>query len=288
MPLITCSVCFKEISDKADACPKCGNSNLSSKQNRGSGSTNSAVTALRIFAGLFGLGGLVYINYDRIFGIQHEIIMIEDVQEKPFIKFKTETSKKASDLIKSVDINHVTTRAFSLKIAQEYPGVFNINQVANIYRNIKEQWKYVNDPPNGDYYSKASETINNNLAGDCDDFAILMSALVSGIGGTTRITSASINNIGHAYTEVKIANSITEFKNAIEKIDTEEFLNASSLNQDSIYYRSDEDGSIWLNLDWTSSHIGGKYYEHRSITTFYPLLEYYLTNDPTGKKRLER
>lgn len=292
MPLISCPNCSANISTSAEACPRCGITNLSqNRKPKEFKKSESTISILSVLSGIIGLCcaiGLLYSNSNHIFGTPHEVRLIEDTQEKPHIKYNTKISNTARDMTKSVDVNHATTRAFSLKIAQEYPGEFNINQVANIYRKIREDWKYVNDPSSGDYFSKASETINNNLAGDCDDFAILMSALVSGIGGTTRITSASIHNKGHAYTEVKIANSIEEFRKEIEKIDIQEFLESASINQDSIYYRKDDDGALWLNLDWTSTHIGGKYYEHRSITTLYPLLGYYFTNDPSGKKRNEQ
>jgi len=54
--------------------------------------------------------------------------------------------------------------------------------------------------------------------GDCDDFAILMSALIESVGGTTRIILARNSSTGgHAYTEVYLGN-LSEQNNQVEDI----------------------------------------------------------------------
>ena len=65
------------------------------------------------------------------------------------------------------------------------------------------------DPRGIDYFAYANETLkvgekaNCVDVGDCDDFAILMSALIESIGGTTRVILAHNNSTGgHAFAEV--------------------------------------------------------------------------------------
>ena len=104
------------------------------------------------------------------------------------------------------------TRNFAVELASKSLGSYNVGQIAYIYDYIYKNWKYVSDPTGKEYFSKASETIENNLSGDCDDFAILLSSCIEAIGGNTRITFAQNSTGGHAYTEVRISQNEEESK----------------------------------------------------------------------------
>ncbi len=187
---------------------------------------------------------------------------------------------KQRDLIKlqeAIDITNPTTRGFALNLASKNEGPFNIDQVCNVYSYIYENWKYVNDPRGIDYYSKASETIDNNLTGDCDDFAILMAATIESIGGKARINFVvEENNTGHAFAEVYL----NEDPNIVrERIDFHyqnffQFLFGIS-RVDIINFTPDEKQGIWLNLDWKSKYPGGSYGEFTQRTIFYPREGYF-------------
>jgi len=105
--------------------------------------------------------------------------------------------------------------------------------------------------------AKASETIENGLVGDCDDYAILMSALVLSIGLSPRIVIVE----DHAYPELYLG-----------KDDYCQEMVKSLANKfgDTIYYYKDSDGKCWLSLDWTSSHIGGKPLSDKRKMVIYP------------------
>lgn len=100
--------------------------------------------------------------------------------------------------------------------------------------------------------------------GDCDDFAILMSALIESVGGTTRIILARNESTGgHAYTEVYLG-CLSERNSQVEDI-------IAWLQQkygtDRIYTHIDTDTKdVWLNLDWGpdekgNAHPGGPFYQ---------------------------
>jgi len=160
-------------------------------------------------------------------------------------------------------------------LALKYPGDLTIDQIASIYSYLKngdgskKGWGYVRDPRGIDYirYANASLKLGDRAncvgGGDCDDFAILMAALVESIGGTTRIILARNNTTGgHAYTEVYLGNldassRIEDIINRLkEKFDT-----------DKIYTHIDTDTKdVWLNLDWGpdekgNTHPGGPFYQ---------------------------
>jgi hypothetical protein len=160
-------------------------------------------------------------------------------------------------------------------LAAKYPGDRTIDQINSIYGYLKNGddsmngWSYVADTRGIDNFMYANETIEIGKdagcvgAGDCDDFAILMSALIESVGGTTRIILAR-NNItgGHAYTEVYLGN-LDASNNQIEYLI--KWLK-EKYDADKIYTHIDTDTkNVWLNLDWGpdekgNTHPGGPFY----------------------------
>jgi len=190
------------------------------------------------------------------------------------------TDKKVGELKNSlsarVEPDNSVVRHEAVVLAAKYPGDRTIDQISSIYSYLKNGadsnngWSYVADTRGIDYFMYANETLEIGKdagcagAGDCDDFAILMSALIESIGGTTRIILARNNTTGgHAYTEVylgqldaqnsQVEDIISWLK---EKFDT-----------DKIYTHIDTDTKdVWLNLDWGpdekgNTHPGGPFYQ---------------------------
>ena len=182
--------------------------------------------------------------------------------------------KKAFDAAVEPDNSRVHEEAVVL--ALKYPGDFTIDQITSIYSYLKngdrskKGWGYVRDPRGIDYFNYANASLklgdraNCVGGGDCDDFAILMSALVESIGGTTRIILARNNSTGgHAYTEVYLG-QLSAQNNQVEDIICwlkEKF------NTGKIYTHIDTDTKdVWLNLDWGAdekgnAHPGGPFFQ---------------------------
>ncbi|MDD1742629.1 MAG: hypothetical protein LUQ47_04770, partial [Methanotrichaceae archaeon] len=154
-----------------------------------------------------------------------------------------------------------------LALAAEHSGDHTIDQVCEIYsylkygNNSRKPWSYVDDPRGLDYFNYASESLSaggasgSAGAGDCDDFAILMSSLVESIGGTTRIILAHNNSTGsHAYAEVYLGQlnaQNSQVANIIKWLE-------NKYNTDKIFTHVDTDSKdVWLNLDWSADHPGG-------------------------------
>ena len=183
---------------------------------------------------------------------------------------KTLEEKTLEKLNETIDYKNSDTRKFALDIANKFPGEHNIKQVCAIYKEIFSKWKYVSDPAGEEYFAKASESITDNLTGDCDDFAILMCATLRTIGFNTRLTTAFGTEGGHAFTEVYLTEEPQKVR---EQINSQ----YSNLLQDifgesevkEINYRNsiDKEG-IWLNLDWTSKYPGGKYFNYNRYTIY--------------------
>ncbi len=183
-------------------------------------------------------------------------------------------------IVSALDIENPTTRKFSLELAAKYPGEYNIDQVCKIYDHVYKNWKYVSDPRGLDYFSNASLTIDNNLTGDCDDFAILIAAAIESVGGKARINIAFNEKTGnaHAFTEVYFKGDPEIIR---ERIDYH-FQNIFQLlfgisRVKEINYISDNGKGIWLNLDWNSKYPGGEYFDYTGKTIYYPRQNYYTT-----------
>lgn len=155
-------------------------------------------------------------------------------------------------IIAACDYRDNVVRSKAAEIASQTEGNFNIGQVCDIFDYCYDNWKYVNDPYKGGLYQKASNTIQNGLTGDCDDFAILMASLMLAVGGDARVNVAYMSDSGHAYTELNVGKTdMTVFAN---------YIRARYGFSGNIWYRTDSNGNNWLNLDWQARHPGGEYY----------------------------
>lgn len=192
---------------------------------------------------------------------------------------KTKEAINLEKIITAVDVQNETTRNYAVNLASKFPGNYNIDQVCKIYDYVLKNWKYVNDPRGFEFFSSASNTIKTNLSGDCDDFAILIGALLQSVGGRVRISFATNSSGGHAFTEVYFKDNPKNIKNAINKHYQDFFDKLLGVSKvDNINYRKDSDGGFWLNLDWTSKYPGGKYYDWNQCTIYYPFEKYYISN----------
>ena len=154
--------------------------------------------------------------------------------------------------------------------SSDFPGEYDIAQVCEIFDYVVGKWKYVNDADKGENYRSASRTIANGLTGDCDDFAILIAALVESIGGQTRISMAYNEKSGHAFTEVLVTRKKEEMQRIVDEINK-----LYKTRKFKIHYKIEQNGECWLNLDWfgTPQHPGGKYFDYNRRTVYYPTID---------------
>ncbi len=220
---------------------------------------------------------LARISSPDLFGVP-AISMLSDNQSIEFPAMgggdtpATATGKSIGDLKKIVNsrVEPNIVHEQAIGIAGKYSGDYTIEQICAIYGDLKDDWHYVPDPRGMDYFNyanaslKVGERSNCIGAGDCDDFAILMSALIESIRGTTRIVLARNNTTGgHAFTEVYIGQVGTQ-DNRVELI-----VNwlKEKFDTDKIFTHIDTDSKdVWLNMDWGkdeegNAHPGGPFFQ---------------------------
>lgn len=178
--------------------------------------------------------------------------------------------KKVADLKSTFDArvepDNSVVRHEAVVLAARYSGDHTIDQISSIYTYLKngdeskKGWSYVPDPRGLDYFMYANETLTIGKdagcagAGDCDDFAILMSALVESVGGTTRVILAHNNTTGgHAFTEVYVGKLNGAYGRVTDIIKWLE----QKFNTNKIYTHVDTSTKdVWLNLDWGTDEKG--------------------------------
>ncbi|MBL7765352.1 MAG: hypothetical protein JNJ58_04620 [Chitinophagaceae bacterium] len=150
-------------------------------------------------------------------------------------------------------VRDFSLRAVNLHFRQESTSnpYRNLIQCMAVFKEINNHWNYVNDPKSRDYYAKASESVEF-LAGDCDDHSTCMAACIKAIGGTTRLVLTT----RHLYPELWIG-----YKKDLEHVNylVRKILFAEEAGKEALHYHIDEDGKIWINLDYTARYPGGKF-----------------------------
>ncbi|RXA16712.1 transglutaminase domain-containing protein [Methanosarcina sp. MSH10X1] len=164
----------------------------------------------------------------------------------------------------------------SEKIASEIFNItgktsgYDIKDACDVFDYVNRHWKYRYDE-NAEFFFGAAQTINDGYKGDCDDYSIVVSALLRNMGFNTRIVTATNEGYGHAYPELYIGDN----KEAAYEILG--YVHGRYPYAESILCsgRELEGGEIqyWLNFDWSGSngsrHPGGAYFEGAEVI-YYP------------------
>lgn len=191
----------------------------------------------------------------------------KNVVEDPFQAIATQYAT-------AMDPTNPITRDFAASIAAKSAGEYNIGQICFIYDHVSNRWRYVNDPRGVDYVSPASRTIEADLVGDCDDFAVLMASLIEAIGGQGRVVVAFSAESGHAYAEVYMGKDENTKNRALDGLNSHyqgffDWLFGVRPIKDAGFH-VDAQGRHWMNLDWTAKHAGGPLFDALTEIAIYP------------------
>ena len=154
----------------------------------------------------------------------------------------------------------------NFKAYQSVTPSLRVLHAMSIFKEVRNRWNYVYDPAGEDYYASASETLSqlesdDLLKGDCDDYSIMIAALIKATGGETQLVRTVIKNedgtlTGHLYPEVKIG-TIKDLETIAYLIKNKFFPKESK--EKAIFYYIDKEDNVWLNFDYNEYYPGGKY-----------------------------
>jgi hypothetical protein len=215
-------------------------------------------------AGRYGFKELYQDSRTVLYGLQND-------SEKNVVFTGTRALGTDREILKGIDYKSPAVRDFAVEATNEYFQTAQegtkmkyriLIQCFAVFKKINENWNYVSDPQDDEYIAKASESVNL-LAGDCDDHSILMAAAIKAIGGTPRLVYTQ----GHIYPEILIGKK-KELDYITRLIHNKLFGKESSGK--TIHYHKDDEGNIWLNLDYTAGYPGGRFMRDEVIECIYP------------------
>lgn len=223
------------------------------------------VLTITNFSGMYTVDNLYHDYAELLYDLS------ENSLQQKFNKQQT-LFKKEKELREAIDYRDPIVRNYATSAAIknfEEDAHLSKNrkwvQFFSVFKEVYSNWKYVYDPIEGDYYAKASETVeqlkdDGSFKGDCDDYSIMMGAAIKAIGGEVRLIRTVVlqneREVGHMCPEVKIGDE-KDLEFVVYLIKNVFFVEESKGK--SIYYYEDNSGFIWLNFDYNDNYPGGKY-----------------------------
>ncbi len=123
---------------------------------------------------------------------------------------------------------------------------YKVSKIAAIFDHVDEILTYRLEPDGEDDWQTPEDCISTKT-GDCEDYSLLIAAMVNSIGGTSRMYLIE----GHAFAAVYIGNTTQDLQT------TEESISAYYNTELKIYYLEDETG-YWVIADPLGSfYFGG-------------------------------
>ncbi|HJL02427.1 MAG TPA: FHA domain-containing protein [Polyangiaceae bacterium LLY-WYZ-15_(1-7)] len=174
-------------------------------------------------------------------------------------------------VVAAIDTSVPATRNAAVQIAAQDEGPFRVEQVARVWSHVRSEWRYVNDPRGDEYFATASESIENGYVGDCDDFAIVLVAMLQAIGGDARLVMMDGPQGGHAYAEVCLPEDSDTVRDRLSRhYRRNPDRNLGRQRVSAIHFRPGHECPVWLNLDWNAGVPGGAYEPEQWAVAIYP------------------
>jgi hypothetical protein len=148
---------------------------------------------------------------------------------------------------------------------------YNIEDACAVYNHVNRNWQYRYDK-NAEFFFGASQTIDSGYTGDCDDYSIVMSALLKNMGFNTRVVTTYNESYGHAFPELYIGDDMDTAYGIMDYV-AEQYPSAENVWYSKRVLDDGQTTQYWLNFDWSGSngymHPGGEYFHGRSVI-YYP------------------
>ncbi|CAN5705148.1 hypothetical protein BH10BAC3_BH10BAC3_16500 [soil metagenome] len=168
--------------------------------------------------------------------------------------FENADSKGTREIKSKIRVTDSVVRNFSVKHSldyfKEYQGKYAmLTRHLSLFKYINSNFNYVPDAQRDEYFATARETIQDGLAGDCDDHSILMANCLMSIGAKCRLVIVE----GHMYPEMYVGDKADweVMQQAVVQLFNEQKVK-------NIFYH-ENNGEYWINLDYTAKHPGGPY-----------------------------
>ena len=160
-----------------------------------------------------------------------------------YLNHSTTTNGAAyySKVNKRLDMD--VTRTIAYNILANNSNVYSIQAVADAFDWVRDHIVYTEDPT--DYWQSSSETLSWRT-GDCEDYAILLAAMIDEMGGNARVNIID----GHAFPTVFVGSNASALDNISKAI------SSHYETQVPVYFLNDTTG-YWMVIDPTGFPYAG-------------------------------
>lgn len=193
----------------------------------------------------------------------------ETVAEVPMASERVDPFHNADQLRRLINEVEPETRRTAVRMATTHFATVKVAadetvlvRSLSIFKEINSRWTYVSDPKGREYFAPIGESLDL-MAGDCDDHAVLMAALINAVGGEVRL----VRTTGHVYPELLIGDDarLERAAHLVRKV-----LFVKEVGEAPLYHHTDADGRHWINLDYTRRYPGGELMDERIIGILEP------------------
>jgi len=215
------------------------------------------IIRILLFGSVLGLGILALIsdkydfsglwtNYSK--QVKSLPVRLDD-QVKSHLYHAAEVDLKLAELV-TKELGHQNLKGFLDDVGID--ETCNWSSFIDLHQKIYESWTYKADPFYKELFRPPHRTIRS-FSGDCDDYALLVSTLFKTLSFETRI----IVTDHHVYPELAIPHDSIYFAWVEPRIKAMPCYQKKG--SPPLFYRRDQTGTIWLNLDYTAPYPGGPY-----------------------------
>ena len=248
-------------------------------------SPEDATGASREVAYVYGISGgrlLDNGNMTKFSGSDMVNFTVSTSPQRDSASYETGRSMESikGEISRKINRGNDLVRDHGMDLIGKISGPRQIDQICAIYEFLVDErnWTYVSDWSGLDQFQYSNYTLRKGLdvgglgKGDCDDFAILLGALVESVGASSRIVFAYGPTGGHAYTEVYLGKAQGPGSDADQMI---RWLQHEYNVEDINVHTNLSTGDVWLNLDWWkepggAKHPGGPFFMASKHVQVYP------------------
>jgi hypothetical protein len=127
------------------------------------------------------------------------------------------------------------------EILARFPGAFSIYQAAAAFDFVRSNVTYKAEPAGEDHWQSPAETLGV-LTGDCEDYTLLLSAIVTALGGTTRFHVET----EHAFLSVYVGTDVQAATDALSRYYNTDVNLASFSDRFGYWFSADATDSMFL------------------------------------------
>lgn len=133
------------------------------------------------------------------------LFMDYEIKQIPFGDAGTDATVREMEKMIRDGVKDPLIRETAIGIVRGLPGKDYLGEIFRIYNWVKQNVRFTRDPVSLELLQSAARSLKGKV-GDCDDYTVLLSALLQSLGHATRIKTIATraSEYHHVYPEVRV------------------------------------------------------------------------------------